>query len=497
MDPDATSFNDFDGCLSTFDLLEDFIDDNEFCFPDVTSKYGALSDICEVDLKNEDHGKTSNIILEDDLKDFECLESLLTNSDKDIGLDDLISLFEKESSNETQQPNPNAQKKTPLSSPFNESKLIDITNKYYCTHHVPPLDSKPGLEPNHSKESAKSDDIESYRSETSQNKYIKCLQKQVSDLMNKNLQSGTLINSAQSQAISQKVRMRQFQVQMFMNYLSQNVRNVNTWRNLIEESFSLTTPTWSALSKKETQGKMKILGLEEFLQGNNTFRVLSNVLLHSVSQLKPGCIFNLRTVFSINPNDILIAGDKAVGQWIFSTDGLERSGGGMDIRVEGMIYCHFTGLNKISSMELTLDSMSLEEQLLRIGFQLSSEMLSMVRLDLPTPHRPRSKFEVHSYDGAPTAIDARNFFYKSSPQKILPTKKKNKKPLKPSESLAYSSNLPSSKRTLKKRGRKKKKKMDTSVEEAINPAQFHLAAQLFQQMAAFAAITKSHMAEGP
>mmetsp|Transcript_14295 Transcript_14295/g.23414 ORF Transcript_14295/g.23414 Transcript_14295/m.23414 type:complete len:585 (-) Transcript_14295:477-2231(-) len=390
-------FNDFDAAFT--DTLTEFIDESDFSFPELSSKFvsslppgGHHDDIAHAldsmvtgmgeGFRNSKHEQPSTELNED----FEELQEILTTScNTDMPLEDLLGLFVGTGSNNNSPQGGESDGSSEDEVLFDEREgcgpVAPSAPSDNCAKprvNVIATDKPVSTEPVQSgmsgvttkrKSGKKSKKRRNERLKRQQNAYIQCLQQQVNGLLQKQALLDAANTDYESEPKLQQARTRKTHVQMFLAYRSGGIDDRSCWSEVLDEGFTLTMPStpFCQVNGQIIGNKRKLYGIDAIIKDTTAVSAFVSTINHRCRQLKPGRSGEVKLTFHVDASDILIVDDKTMCHWKLETKGLIGMGFDSEATVNGMLYCRFTNQHKICNMEMTFDVLSFTRQLTAHG----------------------------------------------------------------------------------------------------------------------------------
>jgi len=440
---DAQDFAEFEDLGLGIDTLDGFLDDSDFNFAFMETRSAFNDPLFDSSSSTEsDESACSDDFQSDDEDLVESLNTIL--QDDELNVDKLLEVFEMDDEKRLTEDNGLKDSKERQFVKTMKSSVQDLISRY---------DSSKGSSKN----------------------------------LSKKLQS-TSRTSGQVAAILE-----------FLSLRSLNSADLACWTAIADPELVYTSP--GLPEKGHYNGpvkKRKVRGLNAVASDVDVYRVFSNSLSSHFGP-RGGAV---RLSFEVDPDDVLVAGDKGMTQVSLRSRGLQALGYARELEERGMLYCHFqSGTSLLNSLELSVDVARLASQLHSLNLLKQRKVSplpagSLAALDSPVPPvaaigSPRSGDAIAA-PGVAVASEHGEVGQRST-RKLLPASVSTKR----SAPAPYSCAGDGHPLTKKKRRRRDHQQQQQvlafpGTATANFMAQSLFAAQCFQQMAAMNAM--AHMA---
>mmetsp|Transcript_28045 Transcript_28045/g.38427 ORF Transcript_28045/g.38427 Transcript_28045/m.38427 type:complete len:707 (-) Transcript_28045:308-2428(-) len=196
--------------------------------------------------------------------------------------------------------------------------------------------------------------------------YVECLKQQVTDLLAKQnlIDSGTYRISGAG--TDEKKHTLKSAVKKFLQYRCSNVLDPSKWREIVEDTFVLAqprTPFRAVNIGKSTGDIRRVKGIDSLIQDTRSIAAMLDMIRSQAMIQRPDFHQRITMTYRIEPQDLLASGDRVMCHWIATTTGLVAAGFPKECLIDGMLKCKFNAMQKILSMNITYDVISLSKQL--------------------------------------------------------------------------------------------------------------------------------------
>jgi len=173
-------------------------------------------------------------------------------------------------------------------------------------------------------------------------------------------QPAPVVRSSQSRTAA-----RQHVLERFLKYKGEGVSDTGSWAEIIHEHGVCTTPGLQPQGQPLSvpAPRRRTVGMRNIAQDKDIFSMFPSTLRSCMTWMKTKAAETTVCGFRADASEILMQGDKAIGQWTLTSQGLTQRRFAAELCISGMLTCQFAADDRLLSVEVTLDVPKLAAQM--------------------------------------------------------------------------------------------------------------------------------------